>query len=67
MGSAQLNNPAAAYPIFSAAGNARRSRAQFEAAASLIERLTDLVAVMAAVFLAYAAYRGMGIGKALHY
>ena len=67
MGSAQLNNPAAANPIFSNAGNARRSRAQFEAAASLIERLADLVAVIAAVFLAYAAYRGMGIGKALHY
>src|ERR1017187_7618479 len=67
MGSAQLNNPAAANPIFSNAGNARRSRAQFEAAASLVERLGGVVGVIAAGFLAYAAYRGMVIGKALHY
>jgi exopolysaccharide biosynthesis polyprenyl glycosylphosphotransferase len=67
MGSAQLNNPAAVYPTFSVAGNARRSRAQFEAAASLIERLTDLVAVMTGALFSYFTYRSMGIGKSLHY
>jgi exopolysaccharide biosynthesis polyprenyl glycosylphosphotransferase len=67
MSSAQLNSPAAVYPVFSTAEDARRSRARFEAAASLIERVTDLAAVMMAAFLSYFAYRNMGIGKALHY
>jgi exopolysaccharide biosynthesis polyprenyl glycosylphosphotransferase len=67
MGSAQLNNPATVYPVFSIAGDARRSRARFEAVASLIERVTDGAAVMTAAFLSYFTYRGLGIGKALHY
>jgi len=67
MGSAELNSPAAIYPVFSAAGDYRRSRARFEAAASSIERLTDLAAVMAASCLSYFFYRSLNIGKALHY
>ena len=67
MGSAELNNPAAVYPVFSTAGDARRSRARFEVAASSIERVTDLAALMAASFLSYFVYRSLGIGKGLHY
>ena len=67
MGSAQLNSPAAVYPVFSTAGDARLSRARFEVAASAIERVTDLTALMAASFLSYFVYRSLGIGKALHY
>ena len=60
MGSAQLNSPAAVYPVFSTAGDARLSRARFEATASFIERVTDLAAVMSATFLSYFAYRSSG-------
>jgi hypothetical protein len=67
MGSAELNSPAAVYPVFSTAGDARRSRARFEVAASAIERVTDLAALMAASFLSYFVYRSLGIGKGLHY
>ncbi len=67
MGSTELNSRAAFYPVFSTAGGARQSRARFEVAASLIERVTDLAAVTTAVFLSYIAYRSMGIGRALHY
>ena len=67
MGSAELNSPAAVYPVFSTAGDARRSRARFEVAASSIERVTDLAAVATAVFLSYIAYRSLSLGRALHY
>src|SRR5580692_8205980 len=67
MGSAQLNSPAAVYPLFSTAADARLSRARFEATTSFIERATDLAAVLSATFLSYFAYRSLGIGKALHY
>jgi exopolysaccharide biosynthesis polyprenyl glycosylphosphotransferase len=67
MGSVQTNNPTASYPVFTAAKVARRSRAQFETAVSLIERVTDLVAIMTAAFLSYSAYRALGVGKGLHY
>ena len=67
MGSAELNSPAAVYPVFSTTRHYRRSRARFEMATSSIERVTDLAAVMAASLLSYFVYRNLGIGKALHY
>ena len=67
MGSAEINSPAGLYPAFSKAGEARRSRAKFEVAASLIERVTDLASVMSASFLSYFVYRSLGIGRAIHY
>ena len=67
MGSAQLNSSAAVYSVFSSAGDARRSRAKFEAVTSFIERVTDLATVISATLLSYFVYRSLGIGKALHY
>jgi exopolysaccharide biosynthesis polyprenyl glycosylphosphotransferase len=67
MASTHLNNPATAYPVFSSTEYARKSRAQFEAIASFIERVIDLIAVMTAAFISYFTYRDLGIGRALHY
>jgi exopolysaccharide biosynthesis polyprenyl glycosylphosphotransferase len=67
MGLAQLNDSAAIYSVFSSVGDARRSRATFEALTSFIERMTDLGGVLSAGLLAYFVYRSLGIGKALHY
>ena len=67
MGSVQTNSPETPYPVFTTAKVARRSRAQFEATLSLIERAADLIAVVAAASLSYFIYRALGVGKGIHY
>jgi exopolysaccharide biosynthesis polyprenyl glycosylphosphotransferase len=67
MASAQLNNPAVTYSDFANATKVQHSRERFEMAASALERIADLAAVMAAVYLAYSAYRLLEIGRQLHY
>jgi exopolysaccharide biosynthesis polyprenyl glycosylphosphotransferase len=44
-----------------------KSQQRFELAAALIERLSDLVAVVAATMLARSAYQFLQVGKHLHY
>src|ERR1035441_1811598 len=67
MSSAQLNNAVVSSPVFATARDVRRSREQFEMAVSLLERIADLAAVMAAALSTYSAYAFLEVGKQLHY
>ena len=67
VGTADQKDQAIPYPIFATAKDVRRSRGQFEAFTSALERLADLVAVMVAVFVAYSAYELLQVGRQLHY
>jgi exopolysaccharide biosynthesis polyprenyl glycosylphosphotransferase len=67
VGTADQKDQAVPFPSFAAAKDVWRSRGQFEAVTSALERLADLVAVMVAVFLAYSAYEFLQVGRQLHY
>jgi exopolysaccharide biosynthesis polyprenyl glycosylphosphotransferase len=67
MSPAQLNNAVVSSPVFATTRDVRRSREQFEMAVSLLERIADLAAVMAAALSAYSAYAFLEVGKQLHY
>jgi hypothetical protein len=51
VGAADQNNPAISFPLSATPEHVRRSWARFETAASVIERLADLAAVMGAAIM----------------
>lgn len=67
MDSAELNSSITSESVSPAHKNVVRPRVQFQVAISLLERIADLAAVMAASLLAYSAYMSLGVGKRLHY
>ena len=67
MGSAQLNRPVLSEYVFGSAKEVGGHREQFEMAVSILERMADLCAVMAATLLAYSAYAFLEVGRRLHY
>src|SRR5664280_1069771 len=67
VGTAYQENPAIPYPFSATTEDVRRSRGQFEAFTSALERLADLAAVMAAVLLACSAYEFLQVGRQLYY
>jgi len=67
MGSAQLNGPVVSDHVFGTGKEIAGAREQFELAVSVVERIADLAAVMAASVLAYSTYSILEVGKRLHY
>jgi exopolysaccharide biosynthesis polyprenyl glycosylphosphotransferase len=67
VGTADQQGNAILFPSFASANEVRRSRAQFEAITSILERLGDLTAVLVGVLLAYSAYEYLHVGKQVHY
>jgi exopolysaccharide biosynthesis polyprenyl glycosylphosphotransferase len=65
MGLAQLNRQ----PVsdFVGSKNIRSRRIQFETGVSVLERIADLAAVMAAALLSYFTYEYLEVGRHLHY
>jgi exopolysaccharide biosynthesis polyprenyl glycosylphosphotransferase len=67
MGTTDQEDPAIPYPLVATTKDVARSRGHFEAATSVLERLADLAAVMAAALLACSAYEFLQVGRQLHY
>jgi exopolysaccharide biosynthesis polyprenyl glycosylphosphotransferase len=67
VGTADQQGQAILFPSFASGNEVRRSRAQFEAITSILERLADLTAVLVGVLLAYFAYEYLHVGKQVHY
>ena len=65
MGLARLKDPIVTG--FAIPREINRSRERFELAVAVLERIGDLVAVMSASLLAYAAYTLLEVGKRIHY
>ena len=64
---ARQENTALPYTLVANTEEGSRSRGQFEAAISVLERLVDIVAITAAVLLACSAYDLLQIGRQVHY
>ena len=67
VGTADQDNPAIPFSFSATTENVRRSRGQFEAVTSALERLADLAAVMSAVLFARFAYGLLQVGRQVHY
>jgi exopolysaccharide biosynthesis polyprenyl glycosylphosphotransferase len=67
MGSAQFNDPAMASRRFPALMRENPDRERFDGAVSVLERVIDIAAVMAAAMLASYVYRVLDVGKRLQY